>query len=167
MHGDALGVGKRESVNEASMRSAGAKLVRGLDRAKGVGFDEPGILAPMRTRDMTDAPEHLFNFFLTYDFPSTKTQVALFYTIQGDTLVAGAGQNLGNFVPSLYAKQYDTLNFSLTHALGKNLKLGFQAKNLTNPSIQEVYRSPYIDHDVTKTSYTKGIELSLGLSLSL
>jgi hypothetical protein len=46
------------------------------------------------------------------------------------------------------------------------VKLGFQAKNLTNPTIEEVYRSPYIDGDVTKTSYTKGIEFSLGLSLT-
>ena len=34
----------------------------------------------------------------------------------------------------------------------------------TNPSIEEVYRSPYIGEDVTKTSYTKGIEYSIGLS---
>ncbi|MBK7644434.1 MAG: TonB-dependent receptor [Planctomycetes bacterium] len=137
-----------------------------LPESEADGFSDPGILAPMATRDMTDAPEHLYNLFLTYDFTDVDTQVSLFYTIQGDTLVAGAGEALGNFVPNLYAKEYDTLNLSLTHGFGKNIKLGFQAKNLTNPSIEEVYRSSYIGSDVTKTSYTKGIELSLGLTLS-
>lgn len=132
-------------------------------------FGDPGIAAPMRERDMTGAPEHLFNFFLTYDFTELSeagTQLSLFYTIQGDTLVSGAGTAIGNFVPSIYALEYDTLNVSLTHALGKRVKLGLQAKNLTNPTIEEVYRSPYIGDDVTKTAYTKGIEYSLGLSLS-
>ncbi len=46
---------------------------------------------------------------------------------------------------------------------GKNLKVKFQAKNLLNPSIQEVYRSEYIGGDVVKTSYRKGITLCLGL----
>jgi TonB-dependent receptor len=137
-----------------------------LPASEAEGFSDPGIQAPMSSRDMTNAPDHLYNFFLTYDFPDAETQVALFYTVQGDMLVAGAGESLGNFIPSLYAKEYDTLNLSLTHSFGKRLKLGLQAKNLTNPSIEEVYRSPYIGADVTKTSYTKGIEFSLGLSLT-
>jgi hypothetical protein len=40
---------------------------------------------------MTNAPEHLYNVFLTYDVRATGTQLGLFYTVQGDTLVAGAG----------------------------------------------------------------------------
>jgi hypothetical protein len=44
------------------------------------------------------------------------------------------------------------------------VKLQFQVKNLTNPAIEEVYRSPYIGEDVTKTSYTKGLEYSLGIT---
>ncbi len=138
-----------------------------LPADEALAFSEPGILAPMASRDMTNAPDHLYNFFLTYDFPGAGTQVALFYTVQGDTLIAGAGEALGNFVPSLYAKEYDTLNLSLSHTFGKHVKLGLQAKNLTNPRIEEVYRSPYIGSDVTKTSYAKGIEYSLALTLNL
>ena len=138
-----------------------------LPESEAAAFSAPGIQAPMASRDMTNAPDHLYNFFLTYDFESARTQVGLFYTVQGDTLVAGAGQSLGNFVPSLYGKEYDTLNLTLSHALGKHLKLTFQAKNLTNPAIEEVYRSDFIGADVTKTSYTKGIEYSLALTLNL
>ena len=154
---------------EGLSAGANATFIRSevtLPESEAAAFSDPGIQAPMSSRDMTNAPEHLYNFFLTYDFPGSGTQVSLFYTMQGDMLVAGAGQSLGNFVPSLYAKEYDTLNLSLTHTLGKNVKLGLQAKNLTNPAIEEVYRSSYIGSDVTKTSYTKGIEFSLGLTLS-
>jgi outer membrane receptor protein involved in Fe transport len=128
------------------------------------GFNLPNIQVPITSRDMTNAPDHLYNLYLTYDLPRTGSQVALFYTVQGDTLVAGAGQANGNFVPDVYAKEYATLNLSLAQKLGKYFKLEFKAKNLTNPEIEEVYRSSFIGSDVTKTSYTKGIEYSLGLS---
>jgi len=127
-------------------------------------FEAANIMAPMPTRDMTNAPEFLYNIYVTYDIDVTATQLALFYTVTGDTLVAGAGESDGNFVPSIYELEYGTLNFSLTQRLGEHLKLTFQAKNLTNPEIERVYRSAYIGPDVTRTSYTKGIEFSVGLS---
>ncbi len=126
-------------------------------------FNDPNIQAPMPTRDMTNAPESLFNAYLLYDLPTTGTQLGLFYTVQGDTLLTGATQSLGNFIPSIYAKQFDTLNFSLSQRLGKYFTLQFQAKNLTDPLIEEVYRSKYIPDDVTRRSFTRGLELSLTL----
>ncbi|MBK7876267.1 MAG: TonB-dependent receptor [Planctomycetes bacterium] len=127
-------------------------------------FSDPSIAIPTTSRDMTNAPEHLYNVYLTWDREKSGLQLALFYTVQGDTLVAGAGQASGNFVPDVYAKEYDTLNFSASQKLGDVLKLQFQAKNLTNPHIEEVYRADVIGPDVTKTSYTKGIEYSLALT---
>ena len=129
------------------------------------GFNLPNIAAPTSSRDMTNAPEHLFNFYVTYDLPETGTQLALFYTIVGDTLVTGAGQSNGNYVPDIYAKEYGTLNLTLSQQLGRHCRLQFQAKNLTDPEIEEVYRSKYIAGDVTRTSYTKGVDFTLGLSL--
>jgi hypothetical protein len=85
--------------------------------------------------------------------------------VKGDTLVVGAGQKKGEFVPDIYAKDYGTLNLSISKELSKHFNLTFKIKNLTNPEIQEVYRSKYIDGgDVLKTSYTQGIEYSLGVS---
>jgi outer membrane receptor protein involved in Fe transport len=127
-------------------------------------FADPTILAPMTSRDMTNAPEYLYNLFFTYDVEATGTQIGLFYTVQGDTLLAGAGAATGFLVPSIYAKAYGTLNFSLTQKFGDVFKLQFQAKNLTNPEIETVYRSKYIGDDVLNTSYTQGIDLSLTLS---
>jgi len=128
-------------------------------------FQLPGIEVPITSRDMTNAPDHLYNLYLTYDVESTGTQFALFYTIKGDTLVAGAGQSEGNFVPSVYEKEYGTVNFSVTQELSERARLQFQIKNLTDPSIQQVYRSDFIPNDVVKTSYTRGREFTLGLSV--
>jgi len=122
------------------------------------------LQAPMTTRDMVDAPEHLYNLYLTWDIAATGTQFSIFYTVKGDTLVAGAGESAGNFIPDVYAREYDTLNLIITQKLGQYFKLKFQAKNLTNPTIEEVYRSAFIDGDVRKTSYTRGIEYVIGLS---
>lgn len=127
-------------------------------------FASPSILAPRTSRDMTNAPEHLYNLYASYDFDLTGTQLAMFYTVQGDTLVAGAGESDGNFVPDVYALEYGTLNASITQRIGKHFKLQFQAKNITNPEIDEVYRSEYIGADVLKTRYTKGIDFAVGLS---
>jgi outer membrane receptor protein involved in Fe transport len=127
-------------------------------------FQQPNILAPMTTREMTGAPDHLYNFYLTYDLQETGTQFSVFYTVNGDTLVAGAGESNGNFVPSVYAKEFDTLNLSVSQKLGDYFKLQFKAKNLTDPSIETFYGSQYIGENVTRSSFTKGIDLSISLS---
>jgi len=125
-------------------------------------FELPNIDVPMTSRDMTNAPEHLFNVYTTYDVEATGTQLALFWTVTGDTLVAGATTYNGNFIPHVYAKEYATLNATLSQPLGPWLRLILQATNLTNPEIKEVYRSP-VTSEKTKTSYTKGIDYSIGL----
>ena len=48
---------------------------------------------------MTNAPDHLYNLYLTYDLAATGTQLGAVLHRQGDTLVAGAGADDGNFVP--------------------------------------------------------------------
>jgi TonB-dependent receptor len=127
-------------------------------------FAAPGIDVHLTHRDMTNAPDHLFNLYLTYDTADAQSQFALFYTVTGDALVAGAGQANGHFVPNVYATQYGTLNFSAMHHLSERTTLKFEAKNLTNPQIQEVYRADGIP-DAVKTSYTKGREFTLGVSI--
>jgi outer membrane receptor protein involved in Fe transport len=126
-------------------------------------FAQPNIGLAFTTRDMTNAPEHLFNFYLTYDVPDWGTRLGLFYTIQGDTLVEGAGEKSGNFIPSVYAKSFDTLNFTLSQKLDENISIEFQAKNLTNPSIERVYRHDSLSSDVLRSSFTRGVEFTIAL----
>ncbi|RPI58836.1 MAG: TonB-dependent receptor, partial [Planctomycetaceae bacterium] len=125
-------------------------------------FRAPNIKEPMSKRDMTGAPDYIYNIYTTYDIESRGTQLALFYTVKGDTLVAGAGQSNGHFVPNVYEKEYGTLNFTASQKLTKNLKLLFQAKNLLDPAIQTIYRTD--SEDATRTSYHKGMEFWLYLS---
>jgi outer membrane receptor protein involved in Fe transport len=124
-----------------------------------------GSVNPSSTRDMTNAPDHLFNIFMTYTVPPTGTEIGLFYTIQGETLLAGEGTKNLYYIPSVYSSEYDTLNFSVSQKFGKYIELQFQAKNLTNPDIETIYRSDAIDDDVTKTSYSKGIDWAISLNI--
>jgi outer membrane receptor protein involved in Fe transport len=127
-------------------------------------FNQPNINAPMSTRDMTNAPEHLYNLYMTYDLERYGSRLGIFYTVRGDTLIAGAGQSQGRFIPNVYETEYGTLNLSLLQKIRENWNLKFQVKNLLDPKIESVYRSKYIGSDVTKTSYRKGIEFSISLS---
>ena len=70
-------------------------------------------------------------------------------------------------MPDVYAEDYGTLNLSAMQPLGRLFRLTFAAKNLTNPAIQTVYRSDYIDGDVLRSTYSQGIEYSLTLGMEL
>ena len=126
-------------------------------------FNSPSVLVPTTRRDMTNTPESLLNLYLTYDLAKFGTQLGLFYTAQGDTLVAGAGVADGNFVPSIYQTGFGTLNFSFSQKLGEHFKLEFKAKNLTNPKLRRVYRAAVAGGDTTETSTRRGVDLSLSL----
>ena len=119
---------------------------------------------PMPTRDMSNAPDYLYNLYATYDLSEGKTQLGAFYTVQGDTLVTGAGFDGENFIPNIYQKAYGTLNLSFSRVLSKHFRLQLQVKNLTNPDIQEVYRSEFIGGDELRSSYSKGREYSISLT---
>ncbi len=134
-----------------------------LPASEAAQFNQFSVQSPRKTRDMTNAPEHLYNLFMTYDVPNTGTQLAVFYTVRGDTLIAGAGQK-GQLVPNVYESEYGTLNASITQKLNKSWTLKLQAKNLLDPAIETIYRPIDISGDTTKTSYKKGIEFSVSLS---
>ncbi len=127
-------------------------------------FETTILNRAIRTRDMSNTPSYLYNVFATMDLPGDKTQLGVFYTVRGDTLIAGAGQLGSALVPDVYEKSYGTLNASVSHKFGEIWTLKFQAKNLLDPAIKTVYRSPTLGEDVVKTSHHKGIEFSLGLS---
>jgi len=127
-------------------------------------FASEALRVPRTTRDMVNAPAYLYNIGFTYDLARTGTQLASFYTVRGDTLVTGAGQASGNFIPDVYAKAFGALNLSISQNIGAHLRLKFSAKNLTNPKIEEVYRSDFIASDVTRASFRQGYDFSISLS---
>ena len=137
-----------------------------LPDSEQAAFDAAGF--PTESRDMTGAPQYLFNANASYEWLPYGTLVSLFYTVVGDTLTTGAGIDSGNYVPSIYTLPFGTLNFTLQQKIGENWKLFFQAKNLLNPEIETVYRSEYLPGgDIVNTSYTAGIDYAVGLSFQL
>ena len=134
-----------------------------LPKSEAEVFSDPLVDAPMPTRHMMNAPEHLYNLYMTYESRELGTKVGLFYTVRGDVLVAGAGESQTNFIPNVYETEYGTLNFTLSKKLNEHWTLKFKAKNLLNPKIQTVYRSEYIGEDVVRSSYRKGIDFSVSL----
>lgn len=131
-----------------------------LPKAEIDNFADPSIDIDLRSRDMTNAPDFLYNLYANAQLEDTR--ISLFWTVTGDRLVAGAGQANGNFVPNVYAKEFGALNLGITHALSESTQLSFRAKNLTDPEIEEVYRFRGVEQ--TKSSFTRGREFSLGYS---
>ncbi len=121
---------------------------------------------PQESRDATNAPEYLYNLYLTYDHEESGTQAAVFYTVRGDTLVAGASAVPAEYVPNVYQTEVGTLNFTFSRRLTEHISFQFKAKNLTDPVIEEVYRSDLLEDDVTRTSFTRGREFSIGLNIT-
>jgi hypothetical protein len=130
-------------------------------------FDFGQLGVPHKTRDMVLTPDHLYNLYATYAIQHLGTELSVFYTVKGDTLVAGAGKSAFAYVPDVYAQEYGTLNFSLSCKLGHGVALQFQAKNLTDPEIEEVFHSEFVSQDQTRSSFTRGREYSLGISVNL
>lgn len=67
-----------------------------------------------------------------------------------------------NFKGDVVDKAVGTLDFVLKSKINKNLGLGFSAKNLLDPKIERVQENN--NGDVTLLTYTKGINLSLGIN---
>jgi len=144
-------------TNATFIRSEVTLPQQEADDLAAIGFAEP-------TRDMTATPAYILNGNVMYEWEKTGTSVALFYIEQGDTLVAGAGTARENYIPSIYATPHGVLNFTLQQNLSEHWKFFFQAKNLLNPEIQTVYRSPYLPSDIVNTSYTAGVDFVVGLN---
>ncbi|MHC4261958.1 MAG: TonB-dependent receptor [Planctomycetota bacterium] len=164
----------RQDLSQFSKDLSGFRVGGNLTILQGqVDFPEVDIAGlanqglPRTSRDLTEAPEYLVNAFLTYDLERSGTQAALFYTVKGDALVAGSTTDIGAYVPDVYAREYDTLNFTLRQRIADGVNLSFSAKNLTNPVIREVYRDEQLGvDDVTRRSRQNGIDFALGLSFT-
>jgi TonB-dependent receptor len=132
-----------------------------LPEAELLAFEELQGFRQAPTRDMTNAPDYLYNLYATYDVPWTGTSLGIFYNVTGDTLIQGPGPSESFFVPATYETRYETLNASLMQPLGRGVRLTIGARNLTNALRRQVYRSEFIDDDVTRRTFTEGVEWSI------
>lgn len=149
-----LGLGGNATWIDASVRLPDDEILQ---------FEQLQGVRPKPTRDMTNAPDWLYNLFATWDVDATKTSFGVFYTVTGDTLVQGPGPSNDYFVPATYLTRSERLAASVSQSLGGSVKLTLAAKNLTNALQREVYRSEFLDEDVARREHRDGVEWSLSI----
>jgi len=93
-------------------------------------------------REMEGQPAYLWNISVMYDIEPWGTSAALFYSMRGDMLKSGAAIGENGATPNIYSKAAASVNFSLSQEFAKRWKFTFQAKNVTDPWVEEVYRAP-------------------------
>ena len=124
--------------------------------------------SPVSSRPMIQTPEYLLNANMTYELERWGTQLGIFWTYKGDTLISGASTNGSAtspptaITPDIYQTPFQTLNITVQQRIVDGLTLSIGLKNLTNPDIQTVYR---IDGtDTLQSTYSAGVDFSVGLT---
>ncbi|MGZ0707886.1 TonB-dependent receptor domain-containing protein [Coraliomargarita sp. W4R53] len=123
-----------------------------VERKENVG------VAVSETRPLTEQPESILNFDLTYDNPDYGLRVALIYYYISDTLKA---VSLGDSY-DIYGADYSTLDLTVSKTFLENYKVSVSAKNLTN-SVRRAYYDVEGD-EVDAGSYRAGMSFSLSVS---
>lgn len=149
-----LGIGGNSTWIDASVRLSDRDILQ---------FEEFQGVRPALSRDMTGAPEYLWNLYSTYELPASGTSLGVFYTVTGDTLIQGPGPANDQYTPATYDRGYDNLTASIGQDLGRGVRLTLAASNLTDALRRQVYRSEYIPEDVTRRTYTTGVTYSLSI----
>lgn len=125
----------------------------------------PFVLPP--TRRLLNAPDLIYNLNLTYDAEQTGTKFGVFWNFTGDRLIAGGINNNTLTIPSIFEDSLGTLNISVSQEIGRFLQLTFKAKNVTNPEVREIYKSPFVEGEAVRSSFKEGVDLSLSLTGSI
>ena len=115
-----------------------------------------------QTRTMDGQSDVLANINLLYENEATGLSCGLFFNWRGETYVAGDTATQTSYAPALVETPLATLDAVLGWRFAKVWKLGIDFKNIMNPEIESVYRTPY--EDLPRTSYKIGriYGLSLG-----
>lgn len=116
-------------------------------------------------RDMEGQPAFLWNVNVMYDIEPWGTAAGFFYTVRGDMLKSGASIGEKGATPSIYSKEFASVNFSLSQEFATRWKATFMAKNLIDPWVEEVYRAPN-GIEVLRRRYHEGVSYSIQLGCS-
>jgi outer membrane receptor protein involved in Fe transport len=117
------------------------------------------VMRPVsESRGLTEQPESIYNFDLSYDDPDFGLKVALIYYRISDVLESVSLQDSYD----VYRKSYDQLDFTVSKKIGDHFKLSLSAKNIT-----DTFRESYYDvegQEVTRDNYKVGTSYSLSVS---
>jgi outer membrane receptor protein involved in Fe transport len=122
-----------------------------------------------KTRPMDGQSDILANVNAVFENAATGLSFGLFYNWRGETYAAGDTASPEDYFPAIVEKPIGTLDFVIGYKFRlrdsrylPEWKLGLEFKNLLDPDIETVYRTPY--KDIPRTTYTQGriYGLSLG-----
>lgn len=128
-------------------------------------FGVGDITLGQSARDMEGQPDFLWNANLLFDIKSWGTSAGLFYSVRGDVLKSGAAVGSSGATPNIYLKEVATVNFSFSQEFFENWKFTFQAKNLIDPWVDEVYRAPD-GTELLRRRYREGVSYSFQLGVA-
>ncbi len=115
------------------------------------------------SRPMDGQPAYLYNINLFYDNEPSGVSLGIFYNMKGETYVGGESWNPGAYTPNLVEKPIGSLDITFGYKFAKNWRLGLEAKNLLNPSVESIYRSSVWNKDQPRSSYRPGRTYSMSL----
>ena len=112
------------------------------------------------SRVMVGQAPYVINFGFQYNNPSRIFDAGLFYNVKGKTLnVVGEG-----FFPDIYSQPFNSLNFNLNKAIGKNEQatINFSINNILNDKREDFFEA-YRAQDQIFNQVTPGTEIGLGV----
>jgi len=99
---------------------------------------------------------------LMFEHEEMGLSVGLFYNLKGETYVSGDTATSDTYVPSIVEKPVGSLDLIIGFKFAKVWRLGVEIKNLLDPEIETIYRTPYRDIPNTKYNIGRIYGMSLG-----
>jgi outer membrane receptor protein involved in Fe transport len=114
------------------------------------------------SRPMDGESEILGNVNLMFEHEEMGLSVGLFYNLKGEAYVSGDTATDDTYVPNIVEKPVGTLDLIIGFKFAKIWRLGVEIKNLLDPEIETIYRTPYRDIPNTKYNIGRIYGMSLG-----
>ncbi len=118
------------------------------------------------SRRLLGQPDKIANVNVVYDNPDWGTQIAVFYNLTGELLIAGAAVGATDGSPDIFEKDFGTMNFTLSQKVGKGFTVSFKAGNLNTDTREQVWRVPS-GEDTTKVLRETSATYQLGVKFAL
>jgi len=106
------------------------------------------------TRTMDGQSDVLANINLLFENELTGLSCGIFYNWRGETYVAGDTATQTTYSPAIVENPIGTMDIILGWRFAKIWKLGIDFKNVLNPEIETIYRTPFAD--LPRSSYKIG-----------
>jgi outer membrane receptor protein involved in Fe transport len=122
-------------------------------------------------RPMDGQSDILANVNIVFDNDYTGLSLGVFYNWRGEMILSGDTATSTKYYPSIVEEGIGTLDITLGYkfkvgesAYSPEWRLGFEVKNILNPAISTVYRTPV--KDIQRSRYKNGRTYGVSLGCS-